>query len=161
VIRRRLAAAHPAVRVQDAAPLELDYAAQLARPKAAAALAVTFAAIGVVAAAGGLYGVLSYAVGRRRREFGIRAALGASRREIRRVVLRDGLVLAASGVAVGVLVAAALARAISALQFGVTPGDPLSWSVVLAVSALTTGIASWGPAAAAATLDPLVQLRED
>jgi predicted permease len=161
VIRHRLASTHPAVRVQDAAPVELDYAAQLARPKAAAALAVTFAAIGVVAAAGGLYGVLSYAVGRRRREFGIRAALGASRREIRRTVLRDAVVVATSGVAVGTLFAAALARALSSLQYGVTPGDPLSWTLVLAVIAVTTSLASWGPAAAAATLDPLVLLRED
>jgi predicted permease len=161
VIRHRLASAHPTVRVQDAAPIELDYAAEIARPKAAAALAGTFAVIGVIAAAGGLYGVLSYAVGRRRREFGIRAALGASRGEIRRVVLRDAAVVATSGVAIGALFAAVLARAVSSLQYGVTPGDPLSWSLVLGMIALTTGVASWGPAAAAATLDPLVLLRED
>ena len=161
VIRQRLAVAHPDVRVQDAAPLELEYAAQLARPRAAAALAVTFAAIGVVAAAGGLFGVLSYAVGRRRREFGVRAALGASRAEIRRVVLRDAVLVATAGVAIGSLFAAALARGLSSLQYGVTPGDPLSWSLVIVVIASTTGLASWGPAAAAAKLDPLVLLREE
>ncbi len=161
VIRQRLATAHPDVRVQDAAPLELEYAAQLARPRAAAALAVTFAAIGVVAAAGGLFGVLSYAVGRRRREFGVRAALGASRAEIRRVVLRDAVLVTTAGVAIGSLFAAALARGLSSLQYGVTPGDPLSWSLVVVVIASTTGLASWGPAAAAAKLDPLVLLREE
>jgi predicted permease len=161
VIRHRLASTHPAVRVQSAEPVDVRYAAQLARPRAAAALAVTFAAVAVIAAAGGLFGVLSYAVGRRRRDFGIRAALGASRREIRCVVLRDAVIVAASGLAIGSLFAAVLARSIASLQYGVTPGDPFSWSFVLVLIALTTALASWGPARAAATLDPLVLLREE
>jgi putative ABC transport system permease protein len=161
VLRHRLASAHPDVRVADAEPLEAEYAAQLARPRAAAALAVTFASIAVIAAAGGLFSVLSYAVGRRRREFGVRTALGASRRQIRRVVLRDAFVVGASGLAIGSFFAAALARALASLQYGVTSADPLSWSIVLGLIALTTVVASWGPARAAATLDPLVLLREE
>jgi hypothetical protein len=160
-IRHRLASTHPAVRVQRAEPVDARYAAQLARPRAAAALAVTFAAIAVIAAAGGLFSVLSYAVSRRRREFGVRAALGASRRQIRGVVLRDALVVAASGLAIGSLFAAMLARALASIQYGVTPADPVSWSLVLALIALTTAVASWGPARAAATLDPMVLLREE
>lgn len=161
VIRHLLASTHPDVRVQDAGPIELEYAAQLARPRAAAALAVTFAAVAVIAAAGGLFSVLSYAVGRRRRDFGIRAALGASRREIRRVVLRDAVIVAASGLAIGSVFAAMLARALASLQYGVTPGDPLSWALVLVMIALTTAVASWGPARTAATMDPLALLREE
>ena len=134
---------------------------ELARPCAAAALAVTFATIAVVAAAGGLFSVLSYAVSRRRREFGVRAALGASRRQIRGVVLRDALVVAASGLAIGSFFAAMLARALASIQYGVTPADPVSWSLVLVLIVLTTAVASWGPARAAATLDPLVLLREE
>jgi ABC-type antimicrobial peptide transport system permease subunit len=147
--------------VQDAGPLERAYAAQIARPRAAAALAAAFAGIAMIAAAGGLFSVLSYAVSRRRREFGIRTALGASQGQIRRVVLREGLVVTASGLAIGSLFAAALARALASLQYGVTPGDPLSWSLVLGLIALTTVVASWGPARAAARLDPLVLLREE
>jgi putative ABC transport system permease protein len=161
VIRHRLASTHPDIHVQNSGPVELHYAAQLARPRAAAALAVAFASIAVVAAAGGLFSVLSYSVSRRRREFGIRTALGASPHQIRRVVLRDALVVATSGLAIGTLFAAALARALGSLQYGVTPGDPLSWSLVLGLIALTTAVASWGPARAAATSDPLVLLRED
>jgi predicted permease len=161
VIRHRLASTHPAVRVQDAGPVDRRYAEQLARPRAAAALAVAFASIAVIAAAGGLFSVLSYAVSRRRREFGIRTALGASQGQIRRVVLREGMVVAASGLVIGSLFAAALARALASLQYGVTPGDPLSWSLVLGLIALTTVVASWGPARAAARLDPLVLLREE
>ena len=138
-----------------------DYARQLARPRASAALAATFAAIAVIAAAGGLFSVLSYAVSRRRREFGIRAALGASRREIRRVVLREAAVITGIGLVLGTVCAAWLARGLASLQYGITPGDPVTWSMVLVLLALTTLAASWVPATAAARLDPLVLLREE
>jgi len=161
VIRHRLASTHPAVKVQDAGPVERAYAAELARPRAAAALAVAFAAVAVLAAAGGLFSVLSYAVSRRRREFGIRAALGASPNQIRRVVLRDGLLVATTGLAIGSLLAAALARGLASLQYGVTPYDPLSWAIVLGLIALTALGACWGPARAAARLDPQLLLREE
>ena len=160
-IRRRLASTHPTVKVQDAGPLERAYSAQLVRPRAAAALAVTFAAVAVLAAAGGLFSVLSYAVSRRRREFGIRAALGASPNQIRRVVLRDGLLVATTGLAIGSLLAAALARGLASLQYGVTPYDPLSWAIVLGLIALTVLGACWRPARAAARLDPQLLLREE
>jgi predicted permease len=161
VIRHRLASTHPAVKVLDAGPVDRRYAAALARPRAAAALAVAFAAVTVLAAAGGLFSVLSYAVSRRRREFGIRAALGASPGQIRRVVLRDGLLVATTGLAIGSLLAAALARGLASLQYGVTPYDPLSWAIVLGLIALTALGACWRPARAAARLDPQLLLREE
>ena len=161
VIRHRLAFTHPTVRVQAARLADQDYARQLARPRASAALAATFAAIAVIAAAGGLFSVLSYAVSRRRREFGIRTALGASRSQIRRVVLRDGVVITGAGLVVGAVFAAWLARALASLQYGITPGDPVTWSMVLVLLALTTLAASWIPASTAARLDPLVLLREE
>jgi ABC-type antimicrobial peptide transport system permease subunit len=80
----------------------------------------------------------------RRREFGIRTALGASPREIRRVVLRDGVVIIGTGLLLGAAPAAWLARAFASLQYGITPGDPVTWSAVLVVLALTTMAASWG-----------------
>lgn len=161
VLRHRLAATHPTVRVQDAKPVDQDYARQLARPRASAALAATFAAIALIAAAGGLFSVLSYAVSRRRREFGIRAALGASRSEIRRVVLRDAVVITGIGLGLGTVCAAWLARVLASLQYGITPGDPLTWMMVLILLALTTLAASWFPAHAAARLNPVVLLREE
>jgi putative ABC transport system permease protein len=161
VIRHRLASAHPAVKVQDAGPVERAYVAELVRPRATAALAVAFAVVAMLAAAGGLFSVLTYAVSRRRREFGIRAALGASPGDIRRAVLRDGLLVAVSGVVVGSLLAAALARGLASMQYGVTAGDPLSWSVVLALLTVTVLAACLGPMRTAARLDPLSLLRED
>jgi putative ABC transport system permease protein len=161
VIRHRLASTQRTVRVQDAKPADQDYARQLARPRASAALAATFAAIAVIGAAGGLFSVLSYAVSRRRREFGIRTALGASRHQIRRVVLRDGVVITGGGLVLGAVFAAWLARALASLEYGITAADPVTWSMVLVLLALTTLAASWVPASAAARLDPLVLLREE
>jgi predicted permease len=161
VIRQRLAATYPTIRVQNAKLAADDYTRQLARPRASAALAATFAGIAIIAAAGGLFSVLSYAVSRRRREFGVRSALGASRRQIRWVVLRDGAIVSASGLVLGAALAAWLARAIASLEYGVTAGDPVTWSIVLAVVVVTTIAACWVPAGAAARLDPLVLLREE
>lgn len=161
VLRHRLTAAHAGIRVQSAKPLEQDYARQLTRPRASAALAAIFAAIAVVAAAGGLFSVLSYAVSRRQREFGIRAALGASRSVIRRAVLRDAIAISGAGLLLGAVCAAWLARTLASLQYGVRPGDPLTWSVVVVLVAITTLAAAWLPASTAARLDPMMLLRED
>jgi hypothetical protein len=161
VIRQRLATSHPAVRVQAADTVDSKYVAELARPRAAAAVALTFAVFALTATAAGLFSVLSYAVTRRRREFGIRTALGATPRRVRQVVLRDGLIVATTGLALGTLFAITLSGALRSLQYGVTSSDPLSWAIVLAVVALTTLAASWFPASCAARLDPLVLLREE
>jgi predicted permease len=161
VVRQQILSAHPAVRVVDAQPLEDVYFEELARPRAAAALGFAFAGVAVLAAAGGLFSVLSYAVGRRKREFGIRTALGASPAQIRRVVLRDGFVVAVAGVAVGSLAAWAVGRALVSLQYGVTIADPVTWTVVLGVLGVTTVIASWRPARQAMRADPVLLLSEE
>jgi predicted permease len=161
VVRHRLASTHPAVRVQQAGPADQEYARQLARPRASAALAGIFAVIAVIASAAGLFSVLSYAVSSRRREFGIRAALGASRAQIRGAVLRDGLTIIGAGLAGGAVFGAWVARALASLQYGISPADAMTWSIVLILLALTTLAASWRPASVAARLDPLVLLREE
>jgi putative ABC transport system permease protein len=147
--------------VNDVRLLDDVYFEELARPRATAALGFTFAAIAVLAAAGGLFSVLSYAVGRRRREFGIRTALGASPVQIRRLVLRDGLVVALTGIAIGAAAAWPLARALASLQYGVTMSDSVSWAAVLTLLGLTTLAASWRPARTAAGCDPILLLREE
>jgi predicted permease len=161
VVRQRLTTAHPAIRVHEVRSLDTVYFEQLARPRAAAALGFAFAAIATLAAAGGLWSVLSYAVGRRRREFGIRTALGASPVQIRQTVLREGLLVALPGLAIGVTAAAALGNALASLQYGVTVADPVSWAIVLGLLIGTVAAASWRPAREAMRLDPLVSLRED
>jgi predicted permease len=161
VIRKQILATVPGANIVRLGLLSEQYREELARPRAAAALAATFAAIAVLAAAGGLFSVLSYAVGRRRREFGIRTALGASPRQIRGLILRDGVRVAALGVGGGIAASAALARVISSLQYGVTGLDPITWTLVLGLLAAVTLIASWRPARAAGRVDPVTLLRED
>jgi predicted permease len=161
VVRRQVLATVPGATIVRLGLLSDRYREELARPRGAAALGSTFALIAVLAAAGGLFSVLTYAVGRRRREFGIRTALGASPAQIRRLVLRDGSGVAALGVGVGILASAALARVISAVEYGVTGLDPVTWGLVLGVLAATTMLASWRPAHRAMRVDPVALLREE
>jgi putative ABC transport system permease protein len=160
-VRQQLTAAHPAIRVNEVRTLESAFAEHLARPRAAAVLAFAFAAIAVLAAAGGLFSVLSYAVGRRRREFGIRAAVGASPGQLGQVVLREGVVITFAGIAIGSIGSITLGRALSSLQYGVATTDPLSWTLVIAVLVVTALAAGWRPARQAIRTDPVVLLREE
>jgi predicted permease len=160
-VRQRIAATAGSVTIVNVGPLDDVYFEQLAQPRAAAALAFAFAVIAALAAAAGLFSVLTYAVGRRRREFGIRTALGASPGQIRRLVLRDGLFVVVIGVALGAVGAWALARSIASLQYGVSVSDPVSWALVLGLLGLTVTGATWRPAQEAARVDPVLLLREE
>jgi ABC-type antimicrobial peptide transport system permease subunit len=160
-IRHALMTAHPAVRVAAVRPLEAQFFEQLARPRAAAALATTFAVIAVVSAGGGLFSVLTFAVGRRRKEFGVRTALGASPAAIRRLVLRDGVWVTGVGILLGSVAAALLAPTLASLQYEITATDPVSGVVVIGVLALASFLACWRPAEQAVGADPVRLLRED
>jgi putative ABC transport system permease protein len=160
LVRRQILMTVPGASIARVGLLSDLYRTELARPRGAAALGSTFALIAVLAAAGGLFSVLSYAVSRRRREFGIRTALGASPAQIRRLVLRDGAGVAALGVGVGILGSSALARVTSSVEYGVTGLDPVTWCLVLGLLAATTVLASWRPAHRAMRVDPVALLRE-
>lgn len=163
LVRQLVLAIHPSIRVRDVRVqlLEDVYSAQLARPRATAALGLAFAAIALFASAGGLFSVLSYAVARRKREFGIRTALGASPNQIRRLVFRQGLMVAASGMVIGSATAWLLARALTALQYGVAITDPVTWCSVLSVLGLTAIATCWRPARQAMRNDLVALLREE
>jgi putative ABC transport system permease protein len=161
LVRQRLAAVSAAVRVVDVAELDGVYSDDLATPRAAAAMGLAFAAVAILAAASGLFTVLSYAVARRRREFGIRTALGGSPAQIRALILRDGFTVTLAGVALGSMVGWWLARALSSLQYGVTVADPVTWSTVLGVLGVTALAACWRPAHEATHVDPVLLLREE
>ncbi len=124
-------------------------------------LLLLFGGLGLVLAMIGIYGVLSYRVGRRTRELGIRMALGALRSDIVRLVLRHGLALTGLGLALGLTGAVALARVLGSLLYGVGALDPLTLgAVVLTLTAVAT-LASWLPAHRASRLDPLVAMRAE
>jgi len=120
-----------------------------------------FAALAILLAAAGLYGVLSYSVSRRRPEIGVRMALGASGAEVRRLVLRDGMRPAILGVAAGIPAAALGCQLLKGLLFGVEPFDPITFGVAPLLLLAVAAIASYIPAARAARVDPGITLRSE
>jgi predicted permease len=120
-----------------------------------------FAAAALVLAALGLYGVIAGAVAERTHEIGLRSALGATSAQIIALVLRQGLTLAALGVALGLIGAAAATRGLESLLYGVTSLDPLTYGGVILLLAAVAGAACWLPAVRAARVDPTVALRAE
>ena len=145
----------PASRVVDL------YAESRARNRFAARLLVAFALVGLLLGTVGLYGALAYSVGSRKREIGVRLALGGSKGGVSRMVLRDGLRLCAGGLALGIPAALAGARLMEGLVFGVGTRDPVTFTVVPLVLLIVGGAAAWVPARRAAGTDPALVLRDD
>lgn len=123
-------------------------------------LLAIFAALGLALAAAGIYGLIAYSVSQRTREFGIRMALGATQGRIVRSVLQEGAVLAASGVAVGVAGAVALARTLEAFLFNVSTIDGQTFAIVAGLLLLVAVLASLVPALRAVRLNPVSALRQ-
>ena len=135
--------------------------ASVAQPRFAALTLALFAALGLAVAATGLYGVLSYSVTERRREIGVRAALGATRGRLVSLVLRQGLAFTVAGLALGLLAAAGASRLLSGLLFGVTPYDTVAFAIAPAVLIVVALAACLVPAWRAAAVDPAEALRAD
>jgi len=102
----------------------------------------------------GIYGVISYVVSQRTREIGVRMALGASAPEVRRMVVRQGMGLAAVGVGAGLVGAWLMSSVMTSLLFGVSATDPLTYASVALALSFVAGVASWLPAQRAAGVDP-------
>jgi predicted permease len=136
-------------------------ALSLAQPRIYSALLGAFAAIAVVLAAVGLYGVISYSVSQRTREIGVRMALGSSPRAIVGSVLRQGLVLAVIGITLGLAGASAATRMVATLLPGTRPGDAAMLSAVAALMLLVAALACYLPARRASRVDPLIALRAE
>jgi putative ABC transport system permease protein len=141
--------------------MEGVFADSVSRQRFLSQLLSIFAGVALLLAAIGTYGVLSYLVTERRREIGIRVALGASSSGIVRLVLRQGLGLTVGGILLGVLGALALARVTRSLLFGVSPTDPTTYLFVSAVILAIALLACLVPAQRAMRVDPLVAIREE
>jgi putative ABC transport system permease protein len=124
-------------------------------------LLAAFAAVALTLAMIGVYGVLSYLVSQRTQEIGVRLAIGAAPSDVVRLFVREGLVLASIGLACGLAGAVAAARTLTAMLFGVTPTDPLTFGGVAAALGCIALAASYLPARRAAGIDPLAALRVD
>jgi predicted permease len=129
-------------------------------PKFAASLLGIFGLLALALASVGLYGVLAYAVTQRRREIGVRMALGAEQTRVLHLVLRDGLTLVGLGVALGLAVALGLSGTVVSLLYGVGAVDPASFLGAAAVLVAVAAVASYLPARRASRIDPIVALRE-
>jgi putative ABC transport system permease protein len=158
-VRRKAAAIDRAITIFDAGPMTEYIAASMLGAKIAANLISLLAAVGMLLAAMGLYGVLAYSVAQRTREFGVRLAMGAKPHDILALVLEQSGKLTLAGTGVGLLLAAIAMRFVRHQMFGVSPLDPITFvGVALLLLAVAFG-ASYLPARRAAKVDPMVALR--
>ena len=131
----------------------------VAAPRFRTLLLGIFAGLAVCLAMAGVYGVMSYVVGQRSSEIGLRIALGASPRDVLRLVLRRALLLAVIGIAVGLGCATAMTQLLSSMLFGVKATDPLTYVAVVVTLTSVAMLASYIPARRATRVDPIVALR--
>lgn len=160
-LRRAVASIDAEVAVSLPGPLSATAAAAVSAPRLRAELLGGFGALALLLAALGLYGLLASGVAARVREIGVRVALGARRRDVTGMIVREGMALVALGSLLGLGVAAALARLVAGLLYGVTPADPLSWVGAPVVLAGVAWLACEIPARRAAGQDPVRALRAE
>jgi putative ABC transport system permease protein len=149
------------VALSDIKTMDQYVSEQVAAPRFNTILLGGFAALALVLAAVGIFGVISYSVTQRRQEIGIRRALGADAANVMALVIRQGMGLTAVGMAIGIAGAFAVTRLLQSLLFGVTPTDPLTFSIVAAVLAFVAFAASFLPAWRASHVDPAEALRHE
>jgi ABC-type antimicrobial peptide transport system permease subunit len=151
----------PDVPVQLVSTLETAIRRSLASRVFSLVLLGCFAAVAVLLAAAGLYGVISYSVARRVREIGIRMALGARKADVLRAVFARELGWLAGGLVAGLSGASALARFLRGMLFGVEPGDAWTFLAVICILLVVAALACWAPAARATRVDPVRAIREE
>jgi putative ABC transport system permease protein len=159
LIRRAVRSVDANQPVSDVKTMDERIATSLAPQRFAATLLAVFAALAVLLAALGLYGLMSHSVAQRTSEIGIRMALGASRSEVLSLFVKEGLRLALAGVALGIAGAFVVARFLASLLYGVKPGDPLTFIAVSFILTAVALVACYIPARRAANIDPMVALR--
>ena len=156
-----LRSVEPSVTLADAAPMAQRFSASIADPRHAASLVAGFALVAALLAAIGIFGTLSYTVSMRRREIGVRLALGARRRAVTGMIVRRGMAHAALGAALGLAAALVATRWLTSKLFEVSPADPLTLGGVIAGLLLVALAASWAPARRAAAIDPAEAIRAE
>jgi putative ABC transport system permease protein len=158
-VRSEITSLDPQVPISEVATMEEVVSLSVANQRFGALLFLLFGAIALVLTAVGIYGVISYGVAQRRHEIGIRLALGATRREVLRLLIREAMKPALLGAALGLSAALGLTRLLSRLLYDVKPTDPLVFVAVLVLLISVALLASYVPARRATRVDPMVALR--
>ena len=157
----RLRQVAPSAPIYDIQPMESRLASASSQARFSAILLGLFALVALTLAVTGIYGVMSFAVAQRTREIGIRIALGADRRRVLALILREGGLLALVGAGIGLAAALASTRVLRGMLFEVTTTDPGTYAAMIVVLAAAALTASWLPARRAARVDPMVAIRAD
>ena len=160
-VRSLLSHLDPQLPVHDMRPMSRVVAETMASQRLTLWLVGGFAALALVLAFVGIYGVMSYSVTERLHEIGVRVALGAQARDVLRLVVGHGMKIAATGLVAGILGALAATRAMTALLFEVRPSDPLTYGVIAALLTMAALAACYLPARRATAIDPLIALRHE
>jgi ABC-type antimicrobial peptide transport system permease subunit len=159
-IQRALYAVDPTQPVFDIKTMEERLDDSVAQRRFNMLLLGLFAALALILASIGIYGVISYSVTQRTREIGLRLALGAQRSDVLRLIIAQGLRLTVIGLAAGVMAALAIGKLISSLLYGINAHDPLTFLTTVFVLSAIALLACWLPARRASRLDPLIALRQ-
>ena len=160
-VRAAIHRAGPEIPVSAVQPLAQNVADSLARRRFILTLLGIFAALAALLTAGGIYGLMTHSVNARLREMGVRAAVGASPRELVRMILRETLLLTAPGLAAGAVLAVAFARVMKTLVYRLSPADPVSIAAAVGLLVVLAVVSAWLPARRAAGVDPAVALRAE
>jgi ABC-type antimicrobial peptide transport system permease subunit len=161
VLKKLLAEVDPNVTILNVRDLEAQVSLSFAQERAVAGLAGLFGVVALLLAAVGLYGVTAYSVAQRTNEIGIRMALGASRTNVVRLILRGASLRVLVGLALGIPLAIGAGRLISAQLYGVSSWDPVALAVAAATLALSAFFAAVIPARRAASISPMQALRNE
>ena len=161
VVAQTVRAVDPNAGIDAIIPLERLVASSVTRQRFYAVLLGLFAAVAGILAVIGIYGVQAYAVVQRTQEIGIRMALGAQQTQVLGLMLQKGLMLAFTGIMLGLIGAAAGSRILQGMLFGITPLDPATFVVVSVLFGLVAMCASYIPARRATLVDPIITLRTD
>ena len=160
-LRQVLRSIDPELVLHRPRPMTEVLARGLARQRLAATVMAAFAALALLLAVVGIYGVLAYLVGRRTHEIGIRMALGARARDVRALVVRESLLVSVLGLAAGIVAARVLSRWLGSLLFEVEATDPATYATVVAGLLAVALLAAWMPARRAARIDPALAFRSE
>ena len=160
-VRAEIRRAAPDLPIESTATMDEAMARSVAQPRFRMVLLALFATAATLIATCGIYGLMAYAVSQRRREVGVRMALGAQRHDVLRLVLARALRVVAAGVILGLAGAFAVTRVLQRFLFGVTPTDPVAFTLVTLLLIVVGLLAAWLPARRATRIDPCAALRAE